>query len=1225
MKLKTPKIDQRTFKDLLVQAKALAPFYTPEWRAGQQDEPGQALLDLYLHLQEQVLSRLNRVPDKNFVVFLDMMGVKLLPAQSAQARVTFTLAQGATEHVPVPKGTLLSGEAADGSGQVIFQTQKDLLVTPANLQSIFSFDAAEDNVYEHTPADPKEPKPFVVFDGRNLQEHSLYLGHADLLNQKKPTKIDVEFLIANPANEGSDLNVVWEHFDGTRWAEITRFERDTKGTLKDEDGTRLFTRSGSMTLVKAQTAEIAETEVEGVKNRWIRCRLIKKLSGVRPVRLPTIDTIKVSVEPYDPFAPDLAFNNDIPLNLTGVRVKLLAKDSDFKFTESTPADPKEKKKAKVKITGHAGNLVPGDFLAFHNGLDDVEVREVVAVAADEATLKQPLRFDYTPSSTVILYTALRPKTGSGTEGTQVRVKSIEDLKAHEGNKATLFHGQKSEDALITAVTEDDKVSEVTAVSIGTSTPVPTFILDLDRQASAAPDRFYVEGDFIEIIPRINPFGKLPVVFDTFYVASDEAFSKKGAEVTLEIDSEWNDYPGSPPPDPEPDPVLSWEYWNGKSWRGLRVIDTTDRFFGSGRQIIFTCPDDIEKVEVNGEEKFWIRVRLIDGDYGKEIILKPNGSQVDIIPGAIHFPVISNLLINYKGVGEQPQKCLTLNNLNPEDHTADCIDLKGTFTPFKPMPDKSPGLFLGFDKTLRGGPLRILFDLEEQFLGQGERVKVLWSYWNGIAWVPINLSDDTENLTKVGVLEFLVGHDFARAMLFGQELFWMKGSFVEGKHPDPLRIKSIHPNATNALQADVANNELAGSSNGTADQEFTLQHQLVISQQVFVREPILPTEEEREAVVKDEGEDAIRVKTNELGEMVEILVRWHAVEDFDDSGPQSRHYTIDQRLGKLKFGDGKHGMVPPVGADNVVVRYTFGGGKKGNVVAKAISGLKSAVPSVNAVTNPLAADGGSETETLDDVLTRGPLLLKNRNRAVTPEDFEALARGASRKVARAKCLSNTDEDRNEAPGWVTVMIVPDSDEARPHPTQQLVRVVTDGLEKYSANVVSSPRHINVTGPDYVEVVVAITVVPTSLEKAAAAEASLRARLNRYIHPLTGGPCETGWEFGRDICLSDIIALAEGSDEVDHVEKLILRADGRAHEGDVPLGKYALPVSGEHEITVALDGSQASPDPCRASKTDCVPGQEFKLYKSPTKTEPSDLWRELPEVQSEVQPEEQIKGV
>jgi predicted phage baseplate assembly protein len=301
------------------------------------------------------------------------------------------------------------------------------------------------------------------------------------------------------------------------------------------------------------------------------------------------------------------------------------------------------------------------------------------------------------------------------------------------------------------------------------------------------------------------------------------------------------------------------------------------------------------------------------------------------------------------------------------------------------------------------------------------------------------------------------------------------------------------------------------------------------------------------------------------------------------------------MGKIKFGDGKRGMVPPVGADNIIASYTFGGGKRGNVPVNFISGLKSAVPFVNKVANPLPADGGSETETLDSVLTRAPLMLKNRNRAVMSEDFEALAKIASRKVARAKCLPNADEDKNEAPGWVTVLIVPDSDEPKPLPSQMLIKIVKEELEKQCVNVVSSPAHISVTGPDYTEIIVEASVAPASLEKAAAVETGVRDKLNRYIHPLTGGRCGTGWEFGEEICLSDIMSLIEGTEDVDHVEKLILRANGKVNKNNVPLDKYSLPVSGEHKISVSPDSPERGADRCKSSETDCAITQEYKLVE------------------------------
>ncbi|HKJ69034.1 MAG TPA: hypothetical protein VKA68_13830, partial [bacterium] len=188
MDLSSPKIDERTFSVLLKQAQSLAPFYTPEWRSGRTGDPGQALLNIFLHLHEEVIGHLNLAPDNNFIAFLDMMGFELLPAQSARAAVTFTLTPGTTENVRIPSGTLLTGQAADGSGELLFQTEKDLLVTPASIQKVITYSAGDDKIYNHTQ-EFQSLQNFTILQGTDKQEHSLYLGHADLFNQERPATI----------------------------------------------------------------------------------------------------------------------------------------------------------------------------------------------------------------------------------------------------------------------------------------------------------------------------------------------------------------------------------------------------------------------------------------------------------------------------------------------------------------------------------------------------------------------------------------------------------------------------------------------------------------------------------------------------------------------------------------------------------------------------------------------------------------------------------------------------------------------------------------------------------------------------------------------------------------------------------------------------------------------------------------------------------------------------
>jgi hypothetical protein len=1008
MKITAPKIDKRSFQDLLKQMQSMVPFYTPEWNPNIDKESGQALMKIYLQMQEQIITRLNKVPDKNFIKFLDMLGIKMLPAQSASVQVTFKLAEGTAEHVVIPKGTLLAGEGADGN-EVTFETQGDLRVMPATLKEIYSFEASQDEIYVHTKEFSQNEK-FHFITGSNKQEHSLYLGHTDLFSQTNPSKFTIDFEIVTGVT-GGILDMVWEYWGGERWVELKRFDNIP---LVDDpnETTQLFRHSGKMVISKEHKGEIALYELLGTKSRWLRCRLKNKLPASNSIQLPAFNTIRLSVEPIEPFAPELAFNNDIPLNLK----------------------------------------------------------------------ENPL--------------------------------------------------------------------------------------------------------------NIKPFGELPVLFDTFYIASDEAFSKKGASITLEIDSEWAT-DDTNKQDLIPNAVLSWEYWNGRSWQNLHVVDRTNRF-EKEEKITFTCPLDIEKIKVNGEEKYWVRVRIIDGDYGREIILVPHSIKigniidipnVEIEKGKIYYPVITSLTINYQGTLEKPQQCFSLNNLDYEDHIKAVLDTQNTFTPYKKFSEQTQGVLLGFDKQMVGGPFGILFNVTEQVVSETDNLKMEWFYWSGEQWLKINAQDNTENLTRIGLFNFSIPVGFLPRKLFNTEQYWLKGSVTEGqfKSLDSIEtgikvpeIIGIFPNSTSAVQASVVEDEVLGTSDLTANQAFQLLNPLIISQQLLVTEPTQPTADETHDILKEEGKAAIEELKDELDEIQGYRVWWHEVDDFYDSKPKSRHYVVDKRQGIILFGDGISGLVPPRGVDNIRINYHFGGGKNGNVGAGKITGLKNAIPFINEVTNHLPADGGSETETIEEVIERGPKQLKNRDRAVTREDFEALAKNASRKIARAKCLPNADENGNFALGHVTVLIVPNTQTADEKVSRELCDVVSQNLNRQSSNLLFPVQDIHVRGANYIKIHVEVTVVPVSLEATARVDEGVMKALKRYIHPLTGGRQGMGWEFGKSICRSEIFALLESISDVDYVKELTIYADGVMQTKDDFIGKDVLPFSGEHKVSINFGTTASSKD-------------------------------------------------
>ena len=68
---------------------------------------GLALIELFAGMAEQVADHLNRVPDRDRLAFLDLIGIRPLPAQSARVPLTFTLADGQTTAF-VPAATVVA-------------------------------------------------------------------------------------------------------------------------------------------------------------------------------------------------------------------------------------------------------------------------------------------------------------------------------------------------------------------------------------------------------------------------------------------------------------------------------------------------------------------------------------------------------------------------------------------------------------------------------------------------------------------------------------------------------------------------------------------------------------------------------------------------------------------------------------------------------------------------------------------------------------------------------------------------------------------------------------------------------------------------------------------------------------------------------------------------------------------------------------------------------------
>jgi predicted phage baseplate assembly protein len=145
-----PSIDQRTFSDLLQLVVTRAREFAPEWSAERQDDPGMVLAAIYAHFLEISLERLNQVPGKNFLAFLDLLGMSLLPPSPATAPVIFTLAPTAGTSGVVPTGTQVATMQTETQPAVVFETEEDLNVVAAQFVASYTVEPGRDRYANHS-------------------------------------------------------------------------------------------------------------------------------------------------------------------------------------------------------------------------------------------------------------------------------------------------------------------------------------------------------------------------------------------------------------------------------------------------------------------------------------------------------------------------------------------------------------------------------------------------------------------------------------------------------------------------------------------------------------------------------------------------------------------------------------------------------------------------------------------------------------------------------------------------------------------------------------------------------------------------------------------------------------------------------------------------------------------------------------------------------------------
>ena len=152
--------------------------------------------------------------------------------------------------------------------------------------------------------------------------------------------------------------------------------------------------------------------------------------------------------------------------------------------------------------------------------------------------------------------------------------------------------------------------------------------------------------------------------------------------------------------------------------------------------------------------------------------------------------------------------------------------------------------------------------------------------------------------------------------------------------------------------------------------------------------------------------------------------WAEVEGFADSTALDKHFVFDRstrrgRASGRRSGcqDGsvrQYGAVPAKGARCGCARTARAVAAAGNVARGTITVPRSSIRYVSRVVNRRAAAGGVDGETIEEAKVRGPIQMRTRNRAVTAQDYEQLAREAAPEVARVRCVPAGGDDERARP-------------------------------------------------------------------------------------------------------------------------------------------------------------------------------------------------------------------
>jgi predicted phage baseplate assembly protein len=278
MPLPSPNLDDRNFQQFVDDAKRYIQRRSPEWTDHNVSDPGVTLIEAVAYLADQLVYRLNRVPVKNHLAFLDLIGITLFPPSAARVDVTFWLSAPRPEPMVLPPGTEVSTERTESRDAVGFVTDAELVIPPCELE----------RVLRQVEGAPPQDRTQEVLAERDVQAFAAEPRPGDLLlfglSAAVPGCAVVLELDSTVDGVGIDPRqppLRWEALTPQGWLACDMAEDSTGG----------LNRAGRVVLhVPDGHVRFRQGQYEA---GWLRCRVVEPAAG-QPAytKSPTIRSVE---------------------------------------------------------------------------------------------------------------------------------------------------------------------------------------------------------------------------------------------------------------------------------------------------------------------------------------------------------------------------------------------------------------------------------------------------------------------------------------------------------------------------------------------------------------------------------------------------------------------------------------------------------------------------------------------------------------------------------------------------------------------------------------------------------------------------------------------------------------------------------------------------------------------------------------------------------------------